>query len=332
VRYAVIGTGYWGENHARVATELSEAGVVEDVILCDVDAERVRDLARTYGLEYATDVADLDVDSAVLATPSSTHTDLASALLERGIDVLVEKPLALDSERAWRIVETAERNDRTLGVGHVFRYHPALRELKRRIDRGEFGSIKYLHTTRFSFRVPRATTGALYSLAVHDVDIYSWLLGTRPDTVSASLDSFVREGVDETATLTLGYGPATGTIHSSWQVPVFGKQRRLVVVGTERAATIDYLANTELRIHDARVRTEEGQLRAHDEGSITHEVADAEPLKAEVEDFLAASRERRTPRADGRVGARAVEILERAAAAAATDEPVSAAAAASESD
>jgi UDP-N-acetylglucosamine 3-dehydrogenase len=332
VRYAVVGTGYWGENHARIAAELSEAGVLDDVILCDVDEERVRDLAGTYGLQYATDVADLDVDGAVLATPSTTHPELATALLERGVDVLVEKPLALDSERAWRIIETAKRNDRTLGVGHVFRYHPALRELRRRIDRGELGRIKYLHTTRFSFRVPRATTGALYSLAVHDVDIYSWLLGTRPDTVSASLDSFIRKNVDETATLTLGYGEATGAIHSSWQVPVFGKQRQLVVVGTERAATIDYLANTELQIHDARVHNEEGRLRAHDEGSITHVVPETEPLKVEVEDFLAASREGRTPRADGRVGARAVEILERAEAAAATEKSVSAATAASESD
>lgn len=159
---------------------------------------------------------------------------------------------------------------------------------------------------------PLDRAGALYSLAVHDVDIYSHLLECAPDTIDASLDSFVREGIDETATVTLTYGETTGVIHSSWQVPAFGKHRQLVVVGTERAASIDYLANTELELFDAQVVSENGRLRAHNEGSIVHEVPEREPLKAEVMDFLAVSERGETPRTNGRVGARAVELLERA--------------------
>ncbi|MFA9416359.1 Gfo/Idh/MocA family protein [Natrinema sp. HArc-T2] len=313
--HAVIGTGYWGSNHVRVASELEEAGVLDDVVLCDIDKTRVRDLASDYGLEYVTDhsqLSDIGVDTAVIATPSTTHREIATTLLESGIDCLVEKPLALSSDDAWDIVDTASENGRTLGVGHIFRYHPALRGLERRIDRGELGQIKYLTTTRSTFRAPRATTGALYSLAVHDVDIYNMLLERTPDHLFCRLDRHVRDDIDETATLVLGYGGVTGIINESWQIPVFGKRRDLVVVGSERTAHLDYLADTELTIYDASVVREGDALRAQDEGSTTYEVEGYEPLRQEIEDFLTASCEGRDPLADGEIGAKTVELLERA--------------------
>lgn len=313
MKYGVVGTGYWGKNHVRVAAELRDQGLVDDIVLCDVDEDRVAELAETYGVDYVTDVDSLDVDAATVATPSTTHETIATDLLARGTDLLVEKPLALDSDAAWEIVDAAERNDCSLGVGHIFRYHPALRELKRRVDRGELGRIKYLHTRRYTFRIPRDTTGVLYSLAVHDVDTYNYLLEDVPDSIHCEMDSFVREGIDETATLTLGYGPATGVINSSWQVPAFGKTRDLVVVGSNRSARLDYLENTELEIFDAEVYSDsDGGLTSRNEGSIVHTTEEREPLKLEIESFIDASLEGVDPPASGRVGAETVELLERA--------------------
>jgi predicted dehydrogenase len=323
MNYGVVGTGYWGKNHVRVATELREDGQLDEVVICDVDESRARDLADTYGVSYTTDYAEMDVDAATLATPSTTHEEIATDLLADGTDLLVEKPLALSAEAAWNVVRTADRHDRSLGVGHIFRYHPALQELKRRIDRGELGRLKYLQTSRFSFRVPRDTTGVLYSLAVHDVDVYNYLLEDWPDTLACRLDSFVREGIDETATLTLGYGDLTGVIHSSWQVPVFGKHRHLTVVGSNRSASLDYLDNTRLEIHDAEVFAgDDGSLRSRDENRIVYETPEREPLTAEIEAFLQAAREGRDPPASGRIGARTVEILEQAERAAEHGETV----------
>lgn len=314
--HAVIGTGYWGTNHVRVAAELAEEGVVDDLVLCDLDERRVSDLAESYGVEYVTDTASLaahGVETAVVATPSTTHHDIATALLREGVDCLVEKPLALTSEAAWSMVETAETHGRTLGVGHIFRYHPALRELKRRIDRGELGRIKYLTTDRYTLRAPRAETGVLYSLAVHDVDVYSYLLDQRPTELFCRLDSHLREGVDETATLVLEYGNgATGVINESWQVPVFGKKRDLVVVGSERAAHIDYLEDTELRVFDSKVVRHGEGFEARDEGVTTYEVEGYEPLKIEVETFVEACAGDADLPATGRVGAETVDLLERA--------------------
>jgi predicted dehydrogenase len=311
--HAVVGTGYWGSNHVRVAAELAEEGVIEEFVLCDLPDSGVAEMAEDYGIEYVNDfqaLADLGVDTATIATPSTTHHEIATDLLAAGVDCLVEKPIALTSEDAWDIVDTSDEYGRTLAVGHIFRHHPALRDLKRRIDRGEFGKIKYIVTNRLTFRAPRTTTGVLYSLAVHDVDIYNMLLDDTPDHLYCRLDSFLRDGIDESATIVTGYGDTTGVINESWQLPMFGKRRDLGIVGTRRAAYIDYLEDTELEIYDAKVVKEQGVMQAVEEGSTTVEVEGYEPLKQEVEDFVAASESGEEPVASGRIGAETVELLE----------------------
>ena len=325
MKLGVIGTGYWGSNHARVAVELEEDGLLEEVIFCDLDEDRVAELASNYGVEFITDYRELisRVDAAVIATPSHTHRDIAITLLSNGVDCLVEKPLANHSKTAWEIVETAKQNNRTLAVGHIFRYHPALQAVKERIDRGELGQIKYLHTNRFSFRVPRESSGVLHQLAVHDIDIYRYLLEEHPDRLFCATNSWVRDDVEETATLTLNYGNTIGTINESWQVPVFGKNRELIVVGTERSARIDYLKDTEFEIFDSRIRREGGEYRAVEEGQTTHETRNAEPLREEITDFLMAIENDRSPLASGQVGAEAVSLLEQAAESEQTNKAVS---------
>ncbi len=329
MNYAVIGTGYWGSNHVRVATELAEEGTIDDVILCDLDEDRLDDLASSYGVRGVTDyerLPELGVEAATVSTPSPTHHRIATDLLEAGIDVLVEKPLAIDSEEAWDIVDTAAEHGRTLAVGHIFRHHPALVDLKRRIDRGELGRIKYLSTSRFSFRAPRETTGALYSLGVHDVDISNYLLGEQPEQVYCSLDDAVREGIDETATLVMEYDGATSVINESWQVPVFGKRRDLVVVGSEKAAYVDYLEDNVIELYDSRVVERDGAMSVRDEGKQVYEAPNREPLRAEIAEFIDASRGEATLRSPGHVGARAVELLEYATRSAETGNTVGVAA------
>jgi len=313
MKYGVIGTGYWGSNHARVATELVDEGVLDSVVFCDVDEDRVKELASSYGVEHTTDYKELGsmgVDAVTVATPSPTHHEIATYLLEDGVDCLVEKPLALNSEEAWDMVETADAEGRTLGVGHIFRYHPALSDLKRRIERGELGRIKYLNTARFSFRVPRATAGALYSLAVHDIDISNYLLESRPESLYCNLDSFIREDIDETATVVLDYGDATSVINESWQVPVYGKRRDLTVVGTEKSAYVDYLEDTVVEMYDSRITRDDGEMRAKSEGKQVYETENKEPLKVEVSEFVEACRSGDGLRAPGEVGAETVELLE----------------------
>jgi len=312
MNYAVIGTGYWGSNHARVGAELAAGGEIDSVVLCDVDEERVTELAESYDVEYTTDyeeLSELDVDAATIATPSPTHHAIATTLLRDGIDCLVEKPLALSSDEAWDIVDVAEAEGRSLGVGHIFRYHPALRDLKQRIDRGELGRIKYVNSSRFSFRIPRQTAGVLYSLAVHDVDISNYLLDRRPESLYCNLDCHIREDIDETATIVMEYGEATSVINESWQIPVFGKRRDLIVVGSEQVAYVDYLEDTVVELYDATVSGSGDAMRVRDEGKQVYETEQREPLKLEVQEFLAACDAGEHPVASGKVGAETVELL-----------------------
>lgn len=313
MKHAIIGTGYWGSNHVRIGADLVSDGLIDSLVICDVDEKRVSDLGAAYSAEITTEYTDLNslgVDTAVVATPSPTHARIGSRLLAEGIDLLIEKPFALNSDDAWRIVASAEENGCTLAVGHIFRYHSALLELKRRIDSGELGYIKYLCTNRFSFQVPRKTTGVLYSLAVHDVDIYRFLLEEEPSSIYCTLDSFVQDGIDETATLVMKFGDLTGVINVSWQVPVFGKRRDLTVVGSEGSAYIDYLADSVLELHDAKVvQSEADPQRIANEAQTVH-TEGWEPLRAEVEHFLEACRDGFAPRASGEVGARTIELLE----------------------
>lgn len=326
--YAVVGVGGWGVNHARIGAELRDAGVVDRLVCCDVDPDRARAVADRFDADAVTDpehLPTLGVDAATIATPTATHAAVARPLLDAGVDLLIEKPLAPDAETAWELVARAERNGCTLAVGHVFRFHPALVELRRRVRAGDLGDLKYLSTQRFAFRPPRETTGALFSLAVHDVDAYEYLLDRDPDSIFCRQDAFVRPEVDETASLTLGYGRTTGRIDVSWQVPVFGKTRQLAVVGTEGAAFVDYTDTNRLELYDSRIVGADGQstggdgvgpaasadLRAVGGGPEVIRPPDAEPLRAEVEEFLSvAAGEASDLRNPGVVGARAVELLE----------------------
>lgn len=315
IEFGVVGTGYWGSNHVRVAAELLDEGRIDSLTLCDVDESRVAEMAADYDVGFVTSVADLaaaGVDAAVVATPSVTHHGVGTDLLDVGVDLLIEKPLATSSDDAWDLVDRAESNDCTLGVGHIFRSHPALGDLKARIDRGELGEVRYLTTSRFAFRTPRPDAGVLYSLAVHDVDVYTYLLDAHPDSVYCRLDSHVRDGVDETATLTLSYGDVTGVVNESWHVPVFGKRRDLTVVGSKRTAHVDYLEDTVVEVYDAEFAGDADSLQARYEGVRRHEVDGGEPLRAEVESFVDACESGGDPAAPGRVGAETVELLEAA--------------------
>jgi predicted dehydrogenase len=273
----------------------------------------VSELAANYEFPYTTDVTELierGVDAVAIATPSNTHYKISKSLLQANVDVLIEKPLTVDSKNAREIVALAKKKGRTIAVGHIFRHHPALIELKHRIDRGELGQIKYLKFTRFSFRAPRTTVGTLYSLAIHDVDISSYLLGKLPLTAYCNLDDVIVDGIDETATIILEYGDATSLIVESWQVPVFDKRRDLIIVGTEKSAYIDFLKNNEIEVYESRIKNVDGMVLAREEGMKLIKTAESEPLRMEVEDFLTSCNTDRIPKASGEIGLAAVEILE----------------------
>ena len=149
-RVAVIGLGYWGPNLLRVLVEMAD---VEVRYICDLDAHRLETFGRRYPSATPTSelsvlLDDPELDAVVIATPVSTHFDLASRCLRAGKHTFVEKPLAPLASEARELVRVAQEHDLMLMCGHTFVYSPPVRAVKALIDSGEIGDIHFISSSR----------------------------------------------------------------------------------------------------------------------------------------------------------------------------------------
>ncbi len=233
--------------------------------------------------------------------------------MEAGKDVLVEKPMTDNSQQAQELIEVAENNRSVLMVGHIFRHHSAVQEMKKRIERGDFGRIYYLTSERLSFREPRPDMGVMFALAIHEVDIFCHLLDVEyPQEISAQVSSFLTD-IEEVAFLLLRFANDTlGYAFESWLAPVYGKKRDLTIMGSKMSAKVDYLKPQELQLFNAAIirMQEGGSLKAEYEGAYTVPIPYREPLKEEMKNFVHCIETREKPLSDMYAGKRAVEMIE----------------------
>jgi predicted dehydrogenase len=190
-RVALIGAGQFGKNHCRVVGECDRA---ELRAVVDIDAGRAAEAAAVSGARALTDYRELVslADAAVVAAPTSVHAEIGCFLLEAGIDVLMEKPMASSIAGADRLIEAAERNGRVLQVGHLERFNPAVAELERRVTLPLFFEIH-----RMNLFSPRSLdVDVVLDLMIHDVDIVLSLAGTEPAEVRAAGVSILSPNVD----------------------------------------------------------------------------------------------------------------------------------------
>ena len=318
---AVIGTGYWGKNHVRTYSELVSEGILDKVIICDINEKRAKELGSAFNIEYITDhrelIDDPSIDAVSIVTPSPTHYQLAKQFMKAGKDVLVEKPMTMDIDEAKDLVRISEETGQILMVGHIFRHHPAVKELKNRINIGELGTIRLISSNRLSFGAPRKDMGVIYALGIHEVDMFCHLMNVDyPKSVLSDTRCTLQPGIEETATISMDFGSATAYAFESWLMPASGKQRDLIVVGSEKVAKIDYLKPQELQMFDIRIAEQDFDAKTNfsveDEGSYTIPIPYAEPLKEELKNFIHCIQSRDNPLSDGSIGMRAVEMAEAA--------------------
>jgi UDP-N-acetylglucosamine 3-dehydrogenase len=302
---AVVGTGYWGRNHVRTWFALKQEKIIDRLIVCDVDENRARELAAEFDCEWHTDALTLRetfaIDAATIATPTPLHAPLAILLMEQGVDVLVEKPLAMDEAEAQSIVACAEEQGRLLCVGHLFRYHVAIRKAADMIAAGEIGPVLHIESERLSVREPRPDIGVIAALAIHDMDICRDLMGDiDPVEIDAfSLPSEIM-GIEDHAVIHMRFPTGTGEnplgpsaqITVSWRSRVRGKVRELRIIGQDASLHIDYLDHTGLWKHN-----HPGNIRGPEWGGFGAaprervEIEGGEPsLTAELRAFAEASK------------------------------------------
>lgn len=188
---AVIGAGQFGQNHMRVLAQSPQA---ELRYVVDQDETKASAAANQYGCEPLADIAALDgkVSAAVVAIPTTAHAEVSCALLERGIDVLVEKPISLDLDSARRIVEAARGNHRILQVGHLERFNPAVLALQEVVTTPLFFEIH-----RLSVFTPRSLdVDVVLDLMIHDIDIVLALTRKMPEEIRAAGISILSNKVD----------------------------------------------------------------------------------------------------------------------------------------
>jgi predicted dehydrogenase len=323
VRVALVGYGYWGPNLLRNYMELKSAEVRW---VCDRDPQRLA-LAKTrfpavvVTQEYDDVLADPDVDAVLIATPISTHYELARAALLSGKHVFVEKPMTASADEARRLLELSNAAGRILMVGHTFEYSPPVVKIKEIIDSGELGSIHFVTSSRVNLGLHQKDVSVIWDLAPHDFSMLFYWMGEDPSHISAFGRSCLDCGHPDVAFVNIGFpSGAVAEMQLSWLSPV--KLRRTMIVGSRKMLLYDDTESVEkVKIYDHGVTRQvepgsfgEYQLSYRTGDIVSPHLGAQEPLFAEAAEFVDCVQTGRTPKTDGRSGLRVVGALERAEA------------------
>lgn len=313
---AVIGTGRWGQNHARALHDLQEDGLVSRLTICDRDRARADEIAGRHDAGAAYDADEIwkgNADAVVIAAPTPAHHPLAKAALEAGKHVLVEKPMTETSDQSRELIELADNKGLVLMPGHIFRYHPCIRDLRRRIQDGELGTIRHLSCIRSEHRAPREDMGVIAALGVHELDLFPYLLGEEVSELVTHRGGHRIDGIEEWCHLHMSFpGGAHAHAYESWLGPAHAKERRLVVAGDKAGATIDMLQSNRYHLSHAVIETgPDGWQSVHHQDEIVALPA-GEPLKQELRDFVHCAKEGHIPLATKESGLAAVGWIEQA--------------------
>jgi predicted dehydrogenase len=326
---AQIGCGYWGPNLLRNFSSLSNCEVRYVV---DVSAERRAFVHGSFLKTSAVESCDVvfddpEVAAIIIATPAATHFALAKRALDSGKHVLVEKPLATTVSQVDELARCAARRGLVVMAGHTFIYNAAVRYVKKLIDAGELGEIRYVYSQRLNLGRIRSDIDALWNFAPHDISIIQyWLNDHEPTSVLRQGMDYIQPGVDDVVFLNLVYpNKVIANIHVSWLDPQ--KVRKMTVVGTKKMVVYDDVADDKITIYDKGIDRKAvlGENMDFDRPLPTDfsyrsgdillpQVKFVEPLRVEAEHFIDCIRTGREP-ATGTAHARTVvSILERACA------------------
>ena len=265
-----IGVGGWGKNHTRI---LSQLGVLSAV--CDTDSQRSKEYGEKYSVNHYESLDDLLIsekfDGAFVVTPTSTHTEITTKLLEAKKHVFVEKPMTYKSEDGEKLAKLAEKNKVILTCGYIERFNPAVDVVKKFVKEKKFGELVMLEFHREN-RMPLhiKDVGIIYDTSVHDIDTANWLFDDMPHVVFARAGKIKHEHEDF-ASIMLGYkDDKVAIISSNWITPK--KVRRFNAVCTDAIISSDFI--TQEIIVEKNDKTETVQNEKQ------------EPLLLEIQSFL----------------------------------------------
>jgi predicted dehydrogenase len=306
LRTAVIGVGHLGRQHARVHAALAAEGKSSLVAVCDINEETARAVSSERDTEWTTDWRTLAgrVDAVSLATPTESHAEIACALLEAGVHVLVEKPISRTLEEADRMIAAAERGKSTLMVGHLERFNPALVTLRPHVRNPVYFEIHRVG----EFTARSLDIDVVLDLMIHDLDIVLWLVGHDVEVTDVRAVGLpVLTNRVDAANARIEF--ATGAVANITASRVgTEKIRKMRFFQPHDYVAVDYAARrasiSSLAPPDAAGSWPGVRVRNLD-------IIDVEPLRAEVELFLEAARAGRPAPVTGEEGRSALALAQR---------------------
>jgi predicted dehydrogenase len=323
VKVGLIGYGYWGPNLIRNLSKVKDCRVVA---VADQRLERLEAVQQLYpGISVTTTARELvesdSIDAVAIATPISTHFDLAKACLNHDKHVLIEKPITRTSAQARDLICLAKARGKVLMVDHTFVYSGAVKKLREIISSGELGEIYYYDSVRLNLGLFQPDVNVLWDLAPHDFSLLTHLLGKEPIRVTASGSSPVRwHGWkrESIAYVTVELEEdLIAHFHLNWLSPV--KLRRTLIGGSRKMVVYDHLdLDHQIKIFDKGIDLSEGQDRykvlvQYRMGDLlVPKIDQTEALEAVCKHFVNCIQTGETPITDGYAGLRVVELLEAA--------------------
>jgi predicted dehydrogenase len=317
----VIGYGYWGPNLVRNFSQVPEARVIG---VCDQRPARRALVESVYpAIKTYADIQDLldnpAIDAVAVATPVSSHYELAMRALTANKHVFVEKPFTATSEQAERLVEEAEKRQRILMVDHTFVYTSAVRKIKSLIGDGSLGEIYYYDSVRVNLGLFQHDVNVLWDLAVHDLSIMDFLFECSPATIAATGMAHVPGQPENLAYLTCFFqNNLIAHFHVNWLAPV--KVRQTLIGGSQKMIVYDDIEMSEkVKVYDKGVTLTDNPAEIYQlqvgyrAGDMwAPRIENIEALQIEANHFVDCIIKTQRPITDGTVGLRVVRILEAA--------------------
>lgn len=311
MKVGVAGIGHWGRNLLRNFHSLGALGA-----FTDVDSKARQYAEREYPLagshtSFESMAANAEIRGVVIATPPATHGRLVRNALEADKHVFVEKPLCLDVDEAKELNSLAAEKGRILMVGHLLLYHPAFRAVKRLVDSGEIGKLRYIYSNRLNLGKIRREENALWSFAPHDISMILALTGEMPQWVSATGGHYLSTEIADTTLSNLEFsGGVQAHIFVSWLHPY--KDHRLVVIAERGMIAFNDTLSGDDRVllyrHAIGVENDIPTVSHADAEPVPYE--EDEPLRRECQTFLEAIAGGPSPPTTGDEGIRVLTVLD----------------------
>lgn len=315
IKVAVIGVGAMGRNHARVYSELPG---VQLVAVGDVNATIAAEVANRYRVKPYDDFQILldneKPDAVSVVVPTAFHEMVGEMALKSGAHVLIEKPITSTVEEGERLNALASKLDRKLMVGHIVRFNPAIRSLREKLQAGELGRIFQIVCRRIGpFPARIRDVGVIVDLAPHDIDTIRYLTGEEPYSVFAQIARQVHTEHEDLVFAMLQFPSGMiGALEINWLTPT--KVRETLVLGERGMFRVDDLTQDlyfYANAHGGELWPALGTIKGVSEGEmIRYHLNRYEPLRAELEAFIAAIANDRPVPVSGTDGLEALRLAQ----------------------